>query len=932
MPSSFRRLLARAFELVERDAPLCGAAIADRLGALSLAIIVDDEVAIVRSAASRVLVGEPDAAPAVLELRTRSSHLVGLLDGADQVHAAVLANRVRVRTPPEHAHRVFDIVRLLIEGCARSGDAHQLVNDLRRMAAEVEGGTEMAATQDPSGVPWQLLPGDKRRVVVVGAGVAGLTAAHELAERGYEVEVIEAAADSISRRPLVGGMARTSWAEVPEPPDQYPMAEPRSELFTRLYPDLVYPPVLAPYGMVFPAFTGEVLQLMASLDQSHRLSVTVIGKLGKDEEDTLRTMLDVAAVPGRWNLTSIDGPPETAGLLESKPSFQFRIESDRLPGEHGFRFFPSFYRNMFDTMKRIPVEEASLGRSPLVSAAASSDSARRVFDALESAVGIELGLVRRDTRLRSFRIARHPIRSLQELRELLANVLEKVGYRAQDLSRLSTRYLEYLTSSRQRRQAEYERMSWSEFLGLDRGYSDYFVQHVNSGAQALSAMSSKTNDARTIGSVALQLTLDQVRRNESGYTDATLRGPTSLALFGPWQSYLESLGVTFTSATLVGFCGKGMAVRPVFGGFLDDDARQRGLYNYIPVDPADYYVITVPIDKFQRLFIDRKPAFAPDSPGAPRLIGYDELAEANRLCLELDQLEGRLSGISPADRDDLQKYIAFPVGDYTAHPDAGPLRYMCGIQFYFDADVKAILGHTVCLDSPWGVSYISQEQYWQDRSRGQQGVRGVLSAIFTRFEVEAVGSSGGNPKTAMACSAEEIADRVWRQIVDSWGGAANGPIPKPRYYYLDENLTQVRGGWTNETPYLINRIDDWEKRGGARTADGDYLYPIQLGHTVFAGAFMRTVTRLNTMEAANETGRRAVNAILDRDHPLSQQVPIYDLEDYEIPELRAACDLDARIWSRGGRHALRSGIAEAVLRAIPWDLVRLGLPMQGEQQ
>src|SRR5262249_11886820 len=34
-----------------------------------------------------------------------------------------------------------------------------------------------------------------------------------------------------------------------------------------------------------------------------------------------------------------------------------RIEEALVPGEHGFRFFPSFYRHVFDTMVRIPIAE-----------------------------------------------------------------------------------------------------------------------------------------------------------------------------------------------------------------------------------------------------------------------------------------------------------------------------------------------------------------------------------------------------------------------------------------------------------------------------------------------------------------------------------------------------------------------------------------------
>src|SRR5215469_292930 len=42
----------------------------------------------------------------------------------------------------------------------------------------------------------------QKTVAVLGGGVAGLTAAHELAERGFQVRVYE-------RRPVIGGKARS---------------------------------------------------------------------------------------------------------------------------------------------------------------------------------------------------------------------------------------------------------------------------------------------------------------------------------------------------------------------------------------------------------------------------------------------------------------------------------------------------------------------------------------------------------------------------------------------------------------------------------------------------------------------------------------------------------------------------------------------------
>src|ERR1700760_356452 len=91
------------------------------------------------------------------------------------------------------------------------------------------------------------------RVVVLGGGVAGMSAAHELVERGFEVVVLE-------RSDLAGGKAR---------------------------------------------------------------SIPVVD----NGEDTSGHQLASGAI----------GPIE-----------------HRLPGEHGVRFFPGFYKHVVDTMRRTP--------------------------------------------------------------------------------------------------------------------------------------------------------------------------------------------------------------------------------------------------------------------------------------------------------------------------------------------------------------------------------------------------------------------------------------------------------------------------------------------------------------------------------------------------------------------------------------------------
>jgi uncharacterized protein with NAD-binding domain and iron-sulfur cluster len=797
-----------------------------------------------------------------------------------------------------------------------------------------------------------------KRVVVIGAGVAGLTAAQELVERGYEVEVVEAAAspyDETAAR--VGGLARTSWAAVPFPGTQAPMRAlgvTAAPLLQGLPADDTPAPEVVPLtGDEVSPEAKSAIATMAPycVENGAALSILCLSEPTKKLQDALRAEFERNNLRGSWDLSWLDKPDEkSVNLLRNGLALglsrvltdagrewaQLAVERTRVPGEHGFRFFPSFYRHMFDTMKRIPIGAPTSSAPSLrqlldsIGVVLQSDSSRSVFDALESADVIQVGLKSKKGKpgSRSFSILRAPMRSVQELRELLGDVLERAGYRGKDLYRLVTRYAEYLTSAPERRRADYETTSWSDFLGLDDDYSPYFVRHVNSGSQALVAMSSTTNDARTVGSVAMQLTLDELRVNESGYSDATLRGPTSVELFDPWQAYLESQNVQFTRAALVGFVRVGMAVRPVFGTPSENGPV------YKPIDPADYYVVTIPVDKFRAIFRDKNPQ-APATIQAPGvqlpLCTSDHLLKANDQALTLDRLTNKMQPcVAPGeDDDDIAKYLSFGINDYEVHPDEGPFRYMCGVQFFFAADIKAFVGHALCLDSAWGVSYISQAQYWQDRPRGQTGIRGVISAIFTRFEEKAQVPSG-QMKTILECTKDEVAATVWGEIKASWNAQTAGQLPDPLYYYIDENLQYENSKWTNKTPYLVNSVETWPRRGGVRTTDDDYVYRVQLGHTVFAGAFMRTHTRLNTMEAANETGRRAANAILDYDGSQAQRCATWNMEDYEIPEFLPLRELDKRIFRRGGRHSLRSPLVEGILRATPWDAVRMGLPVREE--
>ena len=73
---------------------------------------------------------------------------------------------------------------------------------------------------------------------------------------------------------------------------------------------------------------------------------------------------------------------------------------------------------------------------------------------------------------------------------------------------------------------------------------------------------------------------------------------------------------------------------------------------------------------------------------------------------------------------------------------------------------------------------------------------------------------------------------------------------------------------------------------------------------------MQTTTRLTTMEAANESARRAVNAVLSEaerrcgdGYTLAARCELWPLEDREPADLRPLRELDEALFAEGLPHA-----------------------------
>ena len=232
-----------------------------------------------------------------------------------------------------------------------------------------------------------------------------------------------------------------------------------------------------------------------------------------------------------------------------------------LPGEHGFRFYPRFYRHVIDTMSRIP-----------------SPAGGTVVDRLKPTTESALALVDHTTWFRFFRRA---VLKPYDILEALELFFQELDFDQADVALFSAKFLQFLTTSDARRLGEYEKISWWDFLEGDK-YSARFQSQLRAVPRTMVAMDPKHGSARTIGTISMQLIFDYAKAAVNN--DRTMGGPTTEMWIAPWTAFLESRDVKLHANTAIEAIE--MAGSTIAGLRLAGGGRAQ----------ADYYVLAVPID------------------------------------------------------------------------------------------------------------------------------------------------------------------------------------------------------------------------------------------------------------------------------------------------------------------------------------------------
>jgi uncharacterized protein with NAD-binding domain and iron-sulfur cluster len=641
-------------------------------------------------------------------------------------------------------------------------------------------------------------------VAVLGAGIAGLTAAHELAERGFVVTVYE------SRQDERNGLG----------------SEPAG----------TYPPVK-------------------------------LGGLAASQYSTVGThdgsQAELRPFPGR----------------RGRPREPMRA----VAGEHGFRFFPAFYLHIWDLFQRIPVYQLTqtAGGTP-----SWTPTSRTVYDNVRRVVTKGITVHGQPSLVFPSELPRSPAEFLGILSELAT-----LGFTASDVGTYLSRLLCYLASSPLRRAQELQNLSAYDYLVGHNSETEtnQFIYTPRCDAllrqlpRILVALDSQWGDARTNLSTYLQLYLNMDRRDNKA--DGVLNGPTTESWLDHWYRHLVVLGVRFVhnAATRldppVFDPTQPPHLRPRPQITLADGTRVSSDYTVVAVDaPAAEYITTALRAAGTGGTVERLDGFTtipppPDGPLQPNTTR----PQGRRNPYSMDEM-GRV----PWDR----------------------FQSLCGIQYYFDTEFQLLRGHMLLTGTEWALSSINQSGLWEKRPiLDRDGCISVLSVDIGDFNTPSghLVDEFGQGKTARDCTADEIATEVWRQIISALTSNSKSVgeevMPWPAWYALDRGLVMATGPGQgqgrvvrNESPYLVPIVGDWNNRPGSdpwnphgtswtSTPDEDgWLedleqcnvwqarhggYQVHNNSVVFAGTWNKTFTRVTSMESACESGRHAVNAILD---------------------------------------------------------------------
>lgn len=478
-----------------------------------------------------------------------------------------------------------------------------------------------------------------------------------------------------------------------------------------------------------------------------------------------------------------------------------------LPGEHGFRFFPGFYKHVIETMKEIPF-----------------GGGKTAYDNLVSTDTIQIN----QTGLPAITVPLHIPRNLQDVREIFAAIEQaSAELTKSEADFFADQIWKLMTSCNDRFLSEYESISWWKFTNADNFSQAYQRLLVDGLTRSLVASKARLASTRTVGTMFLQLLYTMIDSNKDD-TDRVLKLPTNDAWLTKWLEYLNSLGVDYhhghdLSKINMSSSASGASIESVTIINLETNTA-------LPPVTADYYVLAVPVEVAAKFVL-----------GSPEMLTADpSLQHIIDLSPNVEWMNG------------IQFYLSEQFDMHRGHTIYSSSNYaltsISQKQFWPDYDltsrfhgkVRGVLSVDV---SDWTTAGNFNNKAAKDCTRHE-----VIVEVFKQLQQEI--NIGGEVllKEDMVVFAY-IDDDIYNPFLPLL------PAPAcPNLNLKAEDGIKIRD-LQNREPLLVNLVDTWPLRPEAAT---------NIPNLVLASDYVKTYTDLACMEGANEAARRATNSILER--------------------------------------------------------------------
>ncbi|MEW6472078.1 MAG: FAD-dependent oxidoreductase [Actinomycetota bacterium] len=267
---------------------------------------------------------------------------------------------------------------------------------------------------------------------------------------------------------------------------------------------------------------------------------------------------------------------------------------DGLPGEHGFRFFPGFYKNLGDTMRRIPTPDGT------------------VYDRLVRASTYRMSFAGRPDLTTPLSLPAEGVTPETFVESLAAMLVGAYKLPPHEALYFASKLFVYVTSCDERRFGQWDHVSWKDFIREDQMSAEYRTVASRSLVRNLAAMKAEEASTHAIGLIGEASFMSLMGRgnDENATFDRVLDGPTSEVWLDTWTELLQRMGVTFR----VGWTLEALGVQDglISHALVNDGQRTHRVQ-------ADWFIAAIPLERMAALL-------TPDLLAAdPRLAGMTRL-------------------------------------------------------------------------------------------------------------------------------------------------------------------------------------------------------------------------------------------------------------------------------------------------------------------